>query len=66
MFYTLQSCTCCVAITAVLPPVGGCGGALEEAVVGASCRAAAAVSTYRAAMEACSSSRRRAMACTWA
>jgi hypothetical protein len=52
MFYTLQSCTCCVAITAVLPPVGGCGGALEEAVVGASCRAAAAVSTYRAAMEA--------------
>jgi hypothetical protein len=51
---------------AALPPKVGGGGALEEAVVGASCRATTMTSAYRATVEACFSSRRRAMVCTWA
>jgi hypothetical protein len=38
------------------------GGVLEEAVVGANCRATVAASASRAAVEAYSSSRRRVMA----
>jgi hypothetical protein len=49
----------------IAPDVGG-GSPLEAAVAGASCRAAVATSTSRVVTEAYSSSRWRAMACTWA
>jgi hypothetical protein len=52
-----------MAMTTVSPSEGGGGGALEEAAVSTSCRAAV-TSTSRVAMEACSSPRRRAMAPT--
>jgi hypothetical protein len=64
MFYTLQACACSMAMTMTLPPKGGGGGALEEAVVSANCRAVGAASAFSAAIEACSSLRMRAMACT--
>jgi hypothetical protein len=47
--------------TAASPPEDGDGGVLEEAVVGANCRAAATASASRAVVEAYSSSRRRVM-----
>jgi hypothetical protein len=47
-------------------PRGWGGGALEEVVVSTTYRAVAMTSASRAAAEACSSLRRRAMACTWA
>jgi hypothetical protein len=66
MFCTLLACTCSVATAAVAPSGGWDGGALEEAVVDASCRVATVASAYRAATKVYSSSRRRAMAHTWA
>jgi hypothetical protein len=52
MFCTLLACTCSVATAAVAPSGGWDGGALEEAVVDASCRVATVASAYRAATKA--------------
>jgi hypothetical protein len=61
MFCTPQACACRVAMMMASPPEVRGGGALEEAVVGASCRAAVMTLTLRAMAVAYSSSRRRAM-----
>jgi hypothetical protein len=61
MFCMPQACVCRVAMTTASPPKVRGGGALEEAVVGASCRAAVMTLTLRAVAVAYSSLRRRAM-----
>jgi hypothetical protein len=66
MVYTLEACACSMATMVMAPSEGGGGGALEEAVVDMSCRAATMTSTSRVVVEAYSSSRRRAMVHTQA
>jgi hypothetical protein len=55
-----------MATTAASPLEDGGGGVLEETVVSASYRIGTTVLTSRVVAEACSSSRRRVMARTWA
>jgi hypothetical protein len=52
-------------MTVASPPEDGNVGVLEEVVVGANCGAAAAALASRAAADAYSSLRRRAMVHTW-